>query len=92
MSVKRKSQGFNESHVLAGPVQWLLVCRIALFHGGRRNTPKAVTLGSSHTQYMRKNDAAALSFNDVMVCDDGGLGYDPESTSQEPTNPKQLGE
>ena len=26
----------------AGPVQGLLVCRIALFHGGRRNTPKAV--------------------------------------------------
>ena len=40
--VKRMSQGFNESHVLAGPVQGLLVCKIALFHGGRRNTPKAV--------------------------------------------------
>ena len=40
--VKRKSQGFNESHVLAGPVQGLFVCRIALFYGGRRNTPKAV--------------------------------------------------
>ena len=40
--VKRMSQGFNESHVLAGPVQGLLVCRIALFHGGRQNTPKAV--------------------------------------------------
>ena len=40
--VKRMSQGFNESHVLAGPVQGLLVCRIALVHGGRWNTQKAV--------------------------------------------------